>query len=139
MHRMSAPPCQSKLGSLDRRLVSIGRLPAALIGDLNRWAAMRAVTTEYVSLFGISTVSVVLQLLVVQKFWQEARIKDGGGPTFEWWVLILCLCGAALLCATHVIRRGTRWLRFLGGCLAAPPALLFAYILYGLLLDVVFQ
>ena len=38
MHRMSAPPCQSKpLGFIERPLSTVTLLPA-LIGDLFRWA-----------------------------------------------------------------------------------------------------
>jgi len=36
MHRMIAPPCQSKLGRWDGGSLSSGRLPPALIGDLFR-------------------------------------------------------------------------------------------------------
>ena len=44
MHRMSAPPCQSRDRGFIGRAPSSVALPPALIGDLRRWAALNALS-----------------------------------------------------------------------------------------------
>ena len=86
--------------------------------------------TRSISFIGVAGVSVILQLLVVGILLSATRVKDHGDRPLSWFVLVWCVSGAALLCALHIIRRGTIGQRVFGVGLAAFPVFVFLAYLY---------
>jgi hypothetical protein len=81
------------------------------------------------SFIGASEVSVLIQLILLEALWSSVH-STGQGDSVIWSVLVWSFSGAALLCALHIIRRGSVRQRLFGICLAVFPALVFLLFLY---------